>query len=434
MRMSPMRANNTKKILLIGISLLLLAETPTLAQGDVAMAQIHLRAANDAYRQADYETFTAELETALALNPHSIYTRYNLACGYARTGHHAKAKSILRQLVDWRIDFGYADDVDLASLHDDPDFAELNKSLEQKLTPVRSSRHRFTSEQLGLIPEGIAIDITSGRMFISSMRTGDIYVVDDEDRMARFATISHEGKLAAIGLVTDAARGMLWAIGSSFDTVEDFDASAPTRTGLFGFDLRTGQLVQKFIGDESFTGFNDVTVAPSGDIYLSGGELGIVRQDSDVIEHFETEMKIYGSNGIAMDPDGKHLFVSSYPVGVAVIDLQTGASSWLQAPSDATLYGIDGLYWYAGDLIAVQNGVNPWRLIRIRLDKRQTSVSSVEFIEFANDEFEPTTGAIVDGAIHYVGQGPQPHPVPANFPPALARFAGKTIVMTAPLH
>lgn len=429
-----MATTRIRFVFLFSLCCLLSASLPTLAQGDVAKAQLHLRAANDAYRDADYRAFTAELETALALNPHSVYTRYNLACGYARTGRHAEAKNILRQLVDWRIDFGYADDEDLASLRDDPDFAELNEALARKLTPVQSSRQRFTSQQLGLIPEGIAIDATTGRMFVSSMRTGDIYVVDDQDRLSTFATVSHEGKLAAIGLATDAARGILWAIGSSFDTVEDFDANAPTRTGLFGFDLQTGELVQKFIGDDSFTGFNDVTVAPSGDIYLSGGELGIVRRNSDVIEHVETDMTIFGSNGIAVDPDGKRLFVSSYPVGVAVIDLRTGASSWLQAPSDVTLYGIDGLYWYEGDLVAVQNGVNPWRLIRIRLDEHQTSVSSVEFIEFANEALEPTTGAIVDGAIHYVGLGPQPDPAPANFPPALVRFAGKTIVMTAALH
>lgn len=429
-----MPATRIRFVFLVSLYSFLFVGSPAFGQGDVAAAQSHLRAASEAYRNSDYDTYTSELESALTLNPHSIYTRYNLACGYARTGRHAEAMNILRQLVDWRIDFGIADDEDLASLHDNPEFETLVDSLERMLTPVRSSRHRYTIEQLGLIPEGISIDSATGRLFVGSMRTGDIYVIDEKDRLSKFATVSHEGKLAAIGLVTDEARGMLWAIGSSFDTVEEFDAATAARTGLFGFDLQSGDLVKEYIGDDSFTGFNDVTVAPSGDIYLSGGELGIIRRGSDVIEHFETDMMIFGSNGITVDPDGEKLFVSSYPVGVAVIELRTGASRWLQATSDTTLYGIDGLYWYEGDLIAVQNGVNPWRLIRIRLDEPRTSVSSVEFIEFANEEFEPTTGAIVDGLIHYVGQGPRPDPIPSHFPPVQARFAGKTIVMTAPLN
>jgi hypothetical protein len=106
----------------------------------------------------------------------------------------------------------------------------------------------------------------------------------------------------------------------------------------------------------------------------------------------------------------------------------------LQAPANTTLYGIDGLYWYHGNLIGVQNGVRPWRLIRMTLDENRSSVTGIEFIEFANEHITPTTGAIAGNVIHYVGEGPPPDPVPAHFPPALARYAGKTIVMTAPLN
>lgn len=407
---------------------------PAMANGDAAAAQVHLRAASESYQAGDYEGFTESLEAALKLNPHSIHTRYGLARGYARTGRHTESLQMLHELVELRIDPGMAEDEDLASLRGDPRFAQLLAVLEQKLEPVRKSRHRYTIEQLGLIPEGITIDAATNRMFLSSMRSGAIYVLDEFDRLSVFATVEHDGPLAAIGLEADADRGILWAIGAAFDTVAGFDADAPMRTGVFGFDLATGELRRKHIGDERFAGFNDVSVAPSGDVYLSGGGLAVVRNGSDAIEPLATSFPIFGANGISVDPSGSRLFVSSYPVGIAVIDLRTGQANWLQSPDDATLYGIDGLYWHRGDLIGVQNGVDPWRLIRLHLDDGMESVARVEFIEFANDKINPTTGAIVGDVIHYVGQGPPPDPVPAHVPAYLAQWYGKTIVFTAPLN
>ena len=325
-------------------------------------------------------------------------------------------------------------DEDLESLHGSAEFSRLLTTLERNLQPVAASDRLFTLDQLGLIPEGIAYEPKSGRFFLGSMRSGDIYVVDAAGQMSKFATVQHDGKLAAIGMAVDVARGLLWAVGASFDLVEDFDPAAPVRSGAFGFDLLTGQLREKFIADNPTNGFNDVAIAPSGDIYLSGDALSVIRAGSTMIETVATSMPIYGSNGITVRPDGKRLFVSSYPIGIATVDPGTGESYWLQAPDNVSLYGIDGLYWYQGDLIGVQNGVQPWRLIRLRLDEERMAVTDVRLIEFANEDITPTTGAIVGDVIHYIGQGPQANPVPAHFPDALARFTGKTIVMTAPLN
>ena len=70
----------------------------------------------------------------------------------------------------------------------------------------------------------------------------------------------------------------------------------------------------------------------------------------------------------------------------------------------------------------------------MQLNAEQTAVTNVRLIEFANDDVTATTGAIVGGVIHYVGQGPDPFSVPGHFPDAIAQFAGKIVVMTAPLN
>ena len=399
---------------------------PAFAQHPVAEAQIHQREAAQSYRTGDFEGFTRSLEIALELNPASYATRYNLACGYALTGRNEEALMLLTELTNAKVDFGMARDPDFTSLRDTERFQELVALLESSIIPISNSSTRLTVEQLGLMPEGIAIDEETGRLFFGSMRNGNIYVIDSKGSLSKFSTVRYDGKLGAIGITVDNARNLLWSIGTAFFQVEEFDADAPARSGVFGFDLTTGELKHEYIADASVQGLNDVTVAPSGDLYVSGNVLHVIRAGSDAMEPFATSPDPFGSNGITVEPSGKTLFVSSYPVGIAAIDIDSGALHFLDAPQATPLYGIDGLYWYEGDLIAIQNGIQPWRLMRLSLNDDLTAVTDVRVIEFANDDITPTTGAIVGHEIHYVGQGPAPEVSPSQFPEALAPFSARS--------
>jgi len=414
-------------------TLFLFVVTPTIAQHPVAEAQIYLREAAASYRLGDFEGFTESLETALRLNPASYATRYNLACGYAKTGRNAEALTLLGELTRARIDFGMAQDDDLASLRDSEEFLRLVAELESNTKPISNSSLRVTVEQFGLMPEGIAIDQYTDRLFFGSMRTGDIYVVDTQGVLSRFAAVQHQGKLAALGLTVDASRNLLWAVGASIFEVEGFDAEAAHRSGVFGFDLTTGELKHEYMAEDSVDGLNDVAIAPNGDLYVSGGVLHVIRAGGDEMVPLATTPEVIGSNGVTMSPDGKTLFLSSYPVGIVAVDLSSGALRLLDSPQDKPLYGIDGLYWYQGDLIGVQNGVRPWRLVRMTLNDGASAVTDVRMIEFANDSITPMTGAIVGHEIHYIGRGPAPDPRPGQFPTVLTPVLGKTIIMTAPL-
>lgn len=428
-----MRKRMPAKNALLAIALCLLC-TAAWSQSDVAAAQVHLREAGQAYQEGDFNAFARSLETASELNPFSLATRYNLACAYARTDEPEKALRLLQSLVDARVDYGMANDSDLASLQQNPAFTELLGDLEKNLQPISASSLEFTIEQLGVVPEGIAIDTQTGRTFVGSMRSGDIYVRDSAGQISRFATVEHDGTLAAIGLYVDHEKNVLWAVGSSFDLNENFDPEAPVRAGVFGFDLASGQLKKEIIAANPGNGFNDLTIGPAGDMYISGSTVSVVRNGSELIEPLQMSLPIVGSNGVVLSPDGGHLFVTSYPVGIAVVNLANGEAHWLAAPDEITLYGIDGLYWYDGDLVGVQNGVRPWRLVRLELDDAMRSVTTARLIEFANSAITPTTGAIVDDVIHYVGEGPPAENIPSHFPAGLARNSGKTIVMSAPLN
>lgn len=404
------------------------------AQSPVAEAQDHRREANQAYARGDYAGFTRALETALALNPASIATRYRLASGYARTAQPDKALDLLRELVAARIDYGMENDSDFESLHELPEFRKLVAELAANTAPLINSTSFYALQQLDLIPEGIAYDESTARLFFGSMRSGDIYVLDANNHLSKFATVDREGKRCAIGMTVDLRRSRLWVVGTAFDMAENFDADAPTQSGVFGFDLASGALEREYSIEGADFGLNDVALGPQGELYASGSVLHRLDEDEQRLVPLQTSPELFGSNGVTAEPSGRTLFVSSYPVGIASIDLASGALRFLDAPENTSLYGIDGLYWHEGDLIGIQNGIQPWRLLRMSLNDDGTAVARVRVIEFANEAATPTTGAIIGDHIRYIGQGPAPEETPGHIPAAVAPFLGKTIIRTAPLN
>ena len=410
----------------------LLSVTAT-AQNPAAEAQDHLRSAAAAYEREDYAAYVQSLETAYELNPASLATRHNLAGGYALIGDNQKSLRLLEGLADIGADFGVAEDPDFEKLRTTPEYHTVLARTEAATRPKLASEPYFSMAQLDLIPEGIAADLVGDRLFFGSMRSGDVYELNAEKQLTKFATVDVMNKRSAIGMTVDTARDLLWVVATSFDMAENFVEGDAIRTSVVGFDLESGAESKRYDVAETTFGLNDVALGPDGTLYASGDALQILDRDADALVPLVTDPPLFGTNGVAAAGHGRTLFVSSYPVGIAAIDLDSRRARFLETPEDVSLYGVDGLYWLDGDLVAVQNGIRPWRLTRLKLSDDESSVLSAQYLEFAHPDVTPTTGAIVGNHIYYIGGGAAPEQAPAHVPPAVAPFLGATLIRSAPL-
>ncbi len=67
------------------------------------------------------------------------------------------------------------------------------------------------------------------------------------------------------------------------------------------------------------------------------------------------------------------------------------------------LNGIDGLYFAAGKLIAVQNGTSPERVVVFTLDKTLTTIESQTIIERSTSTLgDPTHGVVIGKEFYYI--------------------------------
>ena len=144
----------------------------------------------------------------------------------------------------------------------------------------------------------------------------------------------------------------------------------------------------------------------SGEVYATDSltpALYRIDPQRDEIEVVYQGTPLVSPQGLDFTPDGKRLFIADYSQGLFTYDLKAKSLTAIKTPADCTLLGIDGLYFHRGTLVAIQNGVNPQRLIRIHLDKQLEGVERWEVLEANHPDIdEPTLGVIVYDDFYYV--------------------------------
>ena len=106
---------------------------------------------------------------------------------------------------------------------------------------------------------------------------------------------------------------------------------------------------------------------------------------------------------MALSADGKRLYVSDYGRGIFAVELKAGLAIRLSTPHDPTLLGFDGLQRSGSCLIAVQNGVSPHKVLRLRLGGEGLAIQSAEVLDMNTPEMdEPTLGVVSSEGFVYV--------------------------------
>ncbi|MFB0611541.1 hypothetical protein [Aurantiacibacter poecillastricola] len=154
---------------------------------------------------------------------------------------------------------------------------------------------------------------------------------------------------------------------------------------------------------------SDIAVGADGAVYASdpsGGGVYRLTAPDGTITTLVAPGTLRSPQGIAPAEDASRLYISDYRYGIAIVDTATGTVSRLGTEVPVLLDGIDGLWLHEGELIAVQNGISPMRIIALRLSDEGNRITAMRVLERSNPEWtEPLGGSIRDGALYYIGNG-----------------------------
>jgi len=209
---------------------------------------------------------------------------------------------------------------------------------------------------------------------------------------------------ALSGLVSAPDDSVGWVASANIDGLPE----VPGRfTGLIGLDGDFGNPPR--IAAPPGVAVSDLAAGPEGTIYASdpiGGGVYRAARGAEVLSPLVAPGTLRSPQGLAVSADGQRLYVSEYRYGLAIIALGTGAVTRLVSEVPVALDGIDGLWRQGDELIAVQNGTSPMRIIALRLSDDGSRITGHRVLEQANPEWtEPLGGSIADETLYYVGNG-----------------------------
>lgn len=370
-------------------------------------ARYYEQLAVKAYQAKDYAAFLENMKQAAALRPDHPRIVYNLSAAYALNGRKEDAVDWLGRLARMGLAYAADKDDDFASIKDSREFAQVLALFQKNRTPVGNASHVFTVHEKGLVPESVAYDPSTKSFYVSSVYRRKILRVTPKGEVEDFAT-ERDGLWSVMGMKVDAARRELWVCTAAQPQMSNYVAAERGRSGVFKFDLRTGRLAGRYTlpDDSKQHWLGDLAVNSRGDVYATDSlspALYVLRRGADKFETVLEGEPFVSPQGLDFSADEKRLFVADYSKGVFVVDLGTKKYTPLAPAPDSTMLGIDGLYFYRGRLVAVQNGVNPNRVVQFFLSKDLDRVERFEAVAANLPAFdEPTLGVVVKDDFYFI--------------------------------
>ncbi|MFC3712690.1 SMP-30/gluconolactonase/LRE family protein [Sphingoaurantiacus capsulatus] len=343
--------------------------------------------AREARLAGDYPGYLRAVEALKAMMPWSPGVTFNLTRAQALTGQHAAAVANLNALADAGWGFDAAGDEVLAPpMQGKPGFAEAAARLAANRTPHGTVTPSAKVALAGKQPEGVAAT-ADGTLYVGALQDG-IHRLDAGGLKRLYTPAAGFG---VVGLRVDAPRNELIAC------LSDQKAGKGRLVRLALPDLAPRTSVD-FPAENVFC--NDSAVLPDGRVAVTdstGGRLWIATRDR--LAEVKTSTGLIYPNGIAYG--GNRLYVAHAP-GLLVVDPATGAATELKDDKGNSIIGIDGLIWHDGALLAVQNGTQPIRILR--LTPAATSLRA-EVLASGHSVFAgATTAAVAGGKLQIITQ------------------------------
>jgi sugar lactone lactonase YvrE len=378
------------------------------AEEDFAAYKAAAAQASAAYERKDFALFLEHSRKAAQAAPYSPNALYNLACAHALSRDATSAAAALDRLSGRKVYFNVAADSDFDPIRETAAFQAARERLEQLKAPITRSSPAITIPEKDLIPEGIAHDTATGSFFVSSVHKRKIVRIAQGGARVDFATESKHGLFAVLGLAVDASRRVLWACTSAVPEMSGYRAELKGQAALVALDLGTGRLLRRLSPPDPGRehNLNDLAIDAQGNLFVSdavSSAIYMLPAGGDALSELVPPGKFTSPQGIALSPDERSVYVADYARGVARVDKATRAVTFLAPPEDAVLTGIDGLRMWKGDLIAIQNGIRPHRVVRLSLREDGSGFRGSQILEMNNPTFnEPTLGVTVGQDFYYI--------------------------------
>lgn len=382
--------------------------TPHKLPGDViSLRQLAARH----YHTGNSKEFVRVMEKLNGMRPYNGEYMYQLVIAYAHSNQPSKAYNLMLIMQQQGLSYDFAGSEDVANIRDTQVFEYLSDLMVRAGESMGTGTVAFSLPEDLILPEAIDWDASQKEFIIGNVATGTILRVNNEGQAKPFIQSDPAtGPWGVFDLKIDAQRKLLWVSSAASSTYRQASADNRGKSGLFKFNLETGELLGSYLVTDTekiASAVANIALASDGSVYVADSLRPVIYKinpGGDALVPAFASSSLISIRGLALSEDDKTLYMADYELGILVLKLEDKTAFTLAVPAKFNAGGIDGLYLWNNHLIAIQNGNSPERVMRLELDTSGGQVINVRPLEVAHPEFDaPNYGTVVGDDLYYFG-------------------------------
>ncbi len=392
------------------------------AQRGPSVVELRQRA-NAAYAAKDYAAMLEAAQQLRQLRPWNQEYMSFLVIAYALNGARSPAYEMMLAMQRQGLSFDFNSTEDTRSLRGTEVYDYVNDLMVRAGEPAGVAALEFQLPADLLLPTAIAWDPTREMFLVANARDGAVFTVDaDGATETLFQADEENGLWGIFGLQVDAENDRLWVTTAASPNFSGFREEDAGRSALVEVELESLEIVNRFPvpADGAPHRLGDIALA-GGDVFAIDTVLPIIyrlQKGDDRLRAFVAAGDNVSLRGITATDDGSRLYVSDYEMGVLVLDLENARARRLVGPETLNFGGIEGIEYWNGHLVIIQNGIRPQRIMRLELDAEGAAVTNVAPLAIAQPFFDFPNYGVVRGSelvffanSHWVSTGGEPQPI-----------------------
>jgi hypothetical protein len=361
---------------------------------------------NAAYEAKDYAAMVEAGEALHRERPWNAGYMAYLVVAYALTENRQKGYEMMLRMQQQGLSYDFNVTEDTEYLRGTQAYDYINDLMIRAGEPAGEARVDFTLPEALVLPTAIDWDPTRESFLVANAREGAVFRVSSTGETENLLAADEENGLWSLfGLEVDAENDRLWLTTAASPNFVAFKPEDAGRSALVEVRLSDLEIIARYPvpADGRPHRLGDLALGSDGTVYAVDTILPIVyRLDRDQgrLQAYVASGDSVSFRGMTASDDGSMLYVADYEMGIVALDLEGKRARRVTGPETLNFGGIEGIEFWNGHLVVIQNGNPPQRILRLSLADDGVTVDGVSPLAVAQPFFNyPNYGTMKDGRL-----------------------------------